>query len=294
MSQKRTAGRRLALMSAMCVLAATPASTRQDAPSRNWMSEFVEARVSQMTLRATRGRSGLLEPKIVGGTVAGAADNPFQVALLQKNISNSRQAQFCGGTLVKANVVVTAAHCSDFLSVAQVQVLTGTRRLDGTGTRRDVASIKVHPNWNPQTFNNDVAVWKLSSEVTGITFATLATDDGAVGANLLATGWGTLNEGGALPIDLMKVEVPLVDRSNCNDANSYNGAITDAMLCAGRDQGGKDTCQGDSGGPLTRGAGNTVLTGITSWGIGCARPNYYGVYTRVSQAGIRTFIQNNY
>ena len=72
------------------------------------------------------------------------------------------QAQFCGGTLVKSNFVVTAAHCSDFFTADQVQVLTGTRRLDGTGERRDVVRIAVHPEWNSTTLDNDVAVWELS------------------------------------------------------------------------------------------------------------------------------------
>jgi secreted trypsin-like serine protease len=87
--------------------------------------------------------------------------------------------------------------------------------------------------------------------------------------------------------------VPLVSMANCNDANSYSGAITAVMVCAGPDKGGKDTCQGDSGGPLTGGANNTVLTGITSWGRGCARPNLFGVYTKVSNVGIRSFIEKN-
>ena len=116
--------------------------------------------------------------------------------------------------------------------------------------------------------------------------------DGVVGGNLLTTGWGNLTEGGVTPIDLQRVEVPLVDRVNCNDVNSYNGEITENMICAGIDEGGRDACQGDSGGPLTRGTGNSVLTGITSWGYGCARPNLYGVYTRVSMDSIRSFIKN--
>ena len=107
---------------------------------------------------------------------------------------------------------------------------------------------------------------------------------------LLATGWGA-TEAGPPPIDLQEVQVPLVSEANCNDANSYNGDVTDTMLCAGIDEGGKDTCQGDSGGPLTRGPGNTVLTGITSWGIGCADANFFGVYTRVSNPAIRGFVE---
>jgi secreted trypsin-like serine protease len=261
----------------------------------NWMREYVTLRVADKNMQyapltlTLSELDRMVSPRIVGGSVAGAGDNPFQVALLTKNIANNFDAQFCGGTLVKPNVVVTAAHCSDFVSAGQVQVLTGTRNLDGSGTRRNVTRITIHPNWNPGTFNADVAVWQLSSSANGIPLATLASTDGAVGTNLLVTGWGALSEGGSFPINLRKVLVPLASRTNCNDANSYNGDITGNMLCAGRDSGGIDSCQGDSGGPLTRGS---ALTGIVSWGTGCARRNLFGVYTRVSSPTIRNFIIN--
>lgn len=292
----RVRSRRGALALALAALAAiaSPALARQ--PEANWMREYVRLRVQERNLNALPANAtaaqadALFTPMIVGGTVASASDNPFQVALLNKRVSNNFDAQFCGGTLYKARYVVTAAHCSDFTSARRVQVLTGTRRLDGSGVRRDVRRISIHPNWNPNTFDSDVAVWELSTSATGIPLASLATEDGPVGADLLATGWGALLEGGSFPIDLRRVLLPLADRTNCNDANSYNGQISSNMLCAGRDSGGIDTCQGDSGGPLTRGAGNAVLTGITSWGNGCARPNFFGVYTRVSQPSIRNFI----
>ncbi len=259
----------------------------------NWMHEYVQLRLAAQNLRYAIGpmteyeMQQTITPKIVGGTVAGANDNPFQVGLLSKSVANNFDAQFCGGTLVKANVIVTAAHCSDFVTAGQVQVLTGTRNLDGTGTRRDVVSIAIHPNWNPNTFDYDVAVWTLSSSTSGIPFASLASADPAVGTNLLVTGWGALTEGGSFPIDLRKATVPLVSATNCNDRNSYRGAITARMICAGFDNGGVDSCQGDSGGPLTQGS---VLTGIVSWGNGCARRNKFGVYSRVSNASIRSFI----
>jgi trypsin len=259
----------------------------------NWMREYVQLRVAEQNLRTNDDTlteaelKSLFQTKIVGGTVATASDNPFQVALLNRSVANNFDAQFCGGTLVKANVIVTAAHCSDFVTASQVQVLTGTRNLDGTGVRRNVTRIAIHPSWNPGTFDYDVAVWTLSSSTTGIPFASLATADPAVGTNLLVTGWGALSEGGSFPINLRKVTVPLVSTANCNDANSYNGQITTRMICAGFDAGGRDSCQGDSGGPLARGS---VLTGIVSWGDGCARPNKHGVYTRVSNSSVRSFI----
>ena len=266
----------------------------QQGKEGNWMYDFVELRTYAMTVNALGRSTDLISPfsgKIVGGSPAGSNDNPFQVALLQKNVPNNFNAQFCGGTLIKPDIVVTAAHCSDFATAGEVQVLTGTRKLDGSGVRRNVAKIALHPKWNKNTFDYDVAVWKLSSPASGAPLATLASEDGSQGSQLMATGWGALTEGGTFPIDLMKVLVPLASRTDCNDANSYSGKVTERMLCAGVS--GKDTCQGDSGGPLTRGAGNTVLTGITSWGRGCAQPNYFGVYARVSNAEIRRFIEAN-
>ncbi|MDJ0675301.1 MAG: serine protease [Calothrix sp. MO_167.B42] len=288
------------LILALVFLCFVPTSTALAQEGKgNWMSDYVELRTYSRTLRALKREDlkrnipdFILRPtdRIVGGFVAGTQDNPFQVGLLTKSIADNFQAQFCGGTLIKPNIVVTAAHCSDFITADQVQVLTGTRRLDGSGNRYDVSRIAIHPDWNDSTFDNDVAVWELSSNATGIPLAELATSDGSVGDNLFASGWGTLTEGGSRPIDLHAVGVPLVERSNCNDDNSYNGNITENMICAGFDIGGKDSCQGDSGGPLTKG---NVLTGITSWGNGCARANLFGVYARVSRDGIRNFIENN-
>ena len=56
------------------------------------------------------------------------------------------------------------------------------------------------------------------------------------------------------------------------------------MICAGITQGGIDTCQGDSGGPMVRkdASGAWRQVGIVSWGEGCARPNFAGIYSQVS------------
>ena len=87
-------------------------------------------------------------------------------------------------------------------------------------------------------------------------------------------------EGGfILPNKLHKVNVPVVSDEECNEAYSGTNPIQDHMICAGLPEGGKDSCQGDSGGPFTCGGEHI---GVVSWGVGCARPGYPGVYTQTS------------
>ena len=93
-------------------------------------------------------------------------------------------------------------------------------------------------------------------------------------------GWGATSEGGDVSDTLLKVSVPVVDNSTCAEKYSASGSNYDkaSMFCAGVPEGGKDSCQGDSGGPAYVGG---KLAGIVSWGQGCARKDFPGVYTNV-------------
>jgi secreted trypsin-like serine protease len=226
-------------------------------------------------------------PKIVGGTPASRRSNPFQVALLATAIANNKKAFFCGGSLIKEDVVVTAAHCSDFITnpSSQVQVLTGSQDLDGSGKRRNVSSIVVHHKFNPLTLDSDIAIWFLASKASGITLARLAETDPKTGTELLATGWGDMVGDPDIvkfPVQLQQVKLPLVSRRKCNGAGSYNGLITRNMICAAPKTGGEGICQGDSGGPL---ALSRQLIGITSFTVnfGCALADFPSGFTRVSR-----------
>ena len=100
----------------------------------------------------------------------------------------------------------------------------------------------------------------------------------------IVSGWGRLSSGGTSPDILQEVTVPVVSNATCNSASSYNGSINDTMICAGYQQGGKDSCQGDSGGPMVAAYQNEIYSiGVVSWGHGCAAPNKYGVYARTSK-----------
>lgn len=100
------------------------------------------------------------------------------------------------------------------------------------------------------------------------------------------TGWGNTQSSTESTFWLRSANVPAVNQTKCSDAYREFGGVTDRMICAGYEKGGKDACQGDSGGPLVY---ENKLVGVVSWGYGCARPNYPGVYSRV--ASVRDWIK---
>lgn len=224
-------------------------------------------------------------PVIVGGEPAQPGAWPWMVSLQDSGESNGHQAHFCGGSLVAADWVMTAGHCVEDTSPGQIVAVIGRHILSsGAGERLAIDRIVVHPNYGN---DNDIALLHLATPSRSGTVAPLAgSQAGLSAAGILATvtGWGATTEGGSIPDQLQQVQVPIVSNAVCNGPNSYGGEVTDNMMCAGYAQGGKDSCQGDSGGPLVvpDGKGGWLQAGVVSWGYGCAAPNYYGVYTRVT------------
>ena len=235
-------------------------------------------------------------PTIVGGAPADPGEWPWQVALVDGATADLYNDQFCGGSLVARDWVVTAAHCVEGLTASEVDVVAGIYNLQTPAAgyqRRNVKKIVIHPNWNTVNNNNDIALLRLASNValggSGETKTQLidlvSPSIGDLnGVDSWVTGWGNTESVPLWPTQLYEVEVPIVANTVCNDASHYGGGITNNMLCAGFDAGGKDSCQGDSGGPLVimDVDGQYRLAGIVSWGDGCADPMLPGVYTRVS------------
>jgi len=214
---------------------------------------------------------------IVGGTTTTTTAYPFVM-----QITDASQNQFCGGTLVSATKVVTAAHCMAGETPAAVRVVGGRTYLNGTnGTVSKVSGIWVNPDYTDATKGDDVAVLTLSTSMpyTPAKYVTSAdTSVYAAGTTARILGWGTTSENGSSSNQLRTATVPVVADSGCQSSYGSDFVQSD-MVCAGYSSGGVDTCQGDSGGPLLIGG---VLAGITSWGEGCAEVGYPGVYTRLA------------
>jgi trypsin len=224
------------------------------------------------------------QDKIVGGQEATPGEFPGIVALY------SGTSQVCGGTLVAANWVVSAGHC--VIRPTQpnggiTKIVIGRHKLS---VATDGESINVkrairHEGYNSSTLVNDISLFELETASTK-PLAKLISNEQAAGivaaAMTTVAGWGTTREGGRPSDVLMKVDVPVIANDVCKTYPRYNN-VSDGMICAGYAEGGKDSCQGDSGGPLYMKVNDEWLhIGLTSWGIGCARANAPGVYTRTT------------
>lgn len=223
--------------------------------------------------------------QIVGGEPATEGEHPWMVYM---STSSSGSNSFCGGSLIAADWVLTAAHC---IVYSTNYVVAGVyNRNNATSAKTfSVENISVHPGFSNVAGGDDIALLKLAEPVpTSLVsqYAQLpstAFDNAYVGTGdlLKVIGWGTTSSGGSSSNTLLEVSVPVTSESYCDSA--YGSIDYDTQVCAGFTNGGKDSCQGDSGGPLLFSlGGQDYVAGIVSYGQGCASAGFPGVYTRTA------------
>ncbi|XP_008849179.1 transmembrane protease serine 13 [Nannospalax galili] len=249
---------------------------RSECPSQR----YVSLQCSHCGLRAMTGR-------IVGGTLTSESKWPWQVSL------HFGTTHICGGTLIDAQWVLTAAHCF-FVTREKIlegwKVYAGTSNLHQLPQAASISQIIINGNYTDEQDDYDIALLRLSKPLTlsahihpaclpmhGQTFS--------LNETCWITGFGKTKETDEKTSPFLReVQVNLIDFKKCNDYLVYDSYLTPRMMCAGDLRGGRDSCQGDSGGPLVCEQNNRwYLAGVTSWGTGCGQRNKPGVYTKVTE-----------
>ncbi|KAI4476995.1 hypothetical protein M0804_013175 [Polistes exclamans] len=249
------------------------------------------------------GESGTRTARIVGGENAIPREFPWLVSITRKG------GHFCAGTILNSRFVLTAAHClcsgTSTIPIRQLRVTLGEYDLKGPETpaarEESVINAVVHPGHRCGRYVDDIALLELARPITwseSVKPACLPAASGNPGyrafggENAIAAGWGWLGEDRSRykRADVMqKVKVRVVENNICREWYASQGKSTrveSQQMCAGHEEGGRDSCWADSGGPLMIGSnpdGRTMVIGIVSSGVGCARPRLPGVYTRISE-----------
>jgi len=240
--------------------------------------------------------------RIIGGEPAEPGEFPWQVGLIRIPSSRVKEKPVltCGGALLSTHSVLTACHClklpANRYEVSLGRISSAVDEEDCHEQRFHVVEYFKHPKFNPDTLQNDVAVlsirskygqgvwwndWVLPICLPHPHYHQLYTP----GTEGVVTGWGLLEEEDKyMSLNLQHVEVPITSLDYCNEAYTGLTTLLESQVCAGDREGGRDACAGDSGGPLAVkdvSDDRFYLAGLVSFGMGCGRPEYPGVYSRV-------------
>ncbi|XP_023030553.1 trypsin-1-like [Drosophila willistoni] len=211
---------------------------------------------------------------IIGGRYARLGELPYQVSLRMNGIDD------CGGSLISATFVLTAAHCLEGVDIKKFKVIAGVIDLKeaNNGQVFDATKFIIHPRFNTDSLDYDIALIRLSqpaifnANVQPIAMAPADANYPEYTVSI-TSGYGVIDPFGTTQSCLKWAHILLWGRRHCNPFYFRN--ITDSMMCAGDPRGRQGPCEGDSGGPLTV---NGVLIAVHSFGYGCGVPYYPSVF----------------
>lgn len=236
--------------------------------------------------------------RIVGGLPVSIEQTPYQISLQDRNF------HICGGSIIAPSYVLTAAHCTDGNVAINLKIRAGSDYYKLGGVIIQVKAIHQHEQFDSDLLDFDFSILELVSNLKfsqSVQPVNLPSPNEVTLDDTLCTvsGWGNTQNSFQSGMKLRAAYVPIVKQSTCDEAYIKFGGLTERMICAGYMQGHIDSCQGllckqkfdfnwsfsydlitgDSGGPLVA---RNKLVGVVSWGYGCAKAGFPGVYSKVS------------
>ncbi|XP_046883716.1 elastase-1-like isoform X2 [Hypomesus transpacificus] len=253
-----------------------------------WVYAMKQAIVFLLGVTVVSGCGNPVYPPLTSRVVEGKEARPYSWPW---QVSLESFFPTCGGTLIAANWVMTAAHCITFHTYRVVLAEHDMNTEEGFEQSIMVDKMILHPDWNDNCVScgNDIALLKLERSATindRVQVACLPKSDAVLAPNqpCYVTGWGRLSSGGPKASSLQQALLPVVEHGVCSRSDWWGGSVKTWMVCAGGES--RSACHGDSGGPLSCEGpdGRWYVQGVTSFvhGGGCNTPQKPTVFTRVS------------